>query len=357
MDWTDIVKYIFMGYYFVVFSTGFVGNLLIIISVYRFKKMRNVVNIFLTNLAIADLLFVLLSLFDAFSYFFNEWKFGNAACRIQSTFIELSYTVSVLTLSVVSIERYTSICKPYTKKRTLKQSVYMLLLIWIFGLCFCGVLLYGYSEKTINGVTLCLNENWSDQYRLMFYIIHSVLVFLVPLFLMCLSHLKISNALVSQQRRLTVNKQCLTTKMDINKNLSISTTSSEKEFKTKSTRRQQKAKGRMNVIRLLMVVTLIFFMLWSPFIVIRLCKYNNMHIHETLWKGSQLLMFGTTAVNVIIYAFMSPPFRTAFRTIICCRKSPRNAWNGFADSSRSFDLSETIRIRTPIKDTILIHEE
>ena len=70
------------------------------------------------------------------------------------------------------------------------------------------------------------------------------------------------------------------------------------------------------VIKLIEVVTMSFFVLWTPFICLRLIKYSGVEVDEMLWRGCQLLIFSTTAVNFIIYSFMSPMFREAFKTIL-----------------------------------------
>lgn len=341
---------VYTVFYVVVFLCGLIGNSLIISSVVKFKEMRKTVNIFLANLALADLLFVLLSTLDAVAFLFSEWKGGKISCKIQGTLIEISYTVSVLTLAAIAVERYVSICKLQYKRRSIKQSIKMLLLIWLAAFLFCAVLFYGYTTKIIDNKYQCRNEQWSNQARLIFYVTHSFLVYLLPLTLMCLSHYKISKALVDQKRKLTKSQNSMVKHKS--KSVYNNNDSDEPLEHSKSMRRTMKPQkinlSRSRVIRLLIVVTSVFFGFWSPFIVIRILMYSQVDVNDYFWRGSQLLIFATTAVNFIIYAFMSPTFRTAFSKILSRKKNQQAISWSAGDSS--YEMSEELKAKSSTRE-------
>ena len=243
------------------------------------------------------MLFVLLSLFDGVAFIHDgAWVLGDAFCRIQSTLIELSYTVSVCTLTVVAGERYISICHPHKIKRTIKQAIRVCVITWIFGIVFCASLLYGYRTKTIgnDGIEECRNDNWSKTSRLSFYIVHSIIVYLIPLAVMCYSHYYISKALYRQKMRTfsTFSNSCdqitsNTDDMDVNKNDPRKDMKESKvslDIKKELKRNAKQATRRLKVIRILVVITIVFFVLWTPFIVVRLLKYFSVEIHTLLWS-------------------------------------------------------------------------
>ena len=333
-------------FYLLVFLCGLTGNSLIISSVVKFKEMRKTVNMLLANLALADLLFILLSILDAVAFFYGEWKGGKIICKIQGTLIEVSYTVSVLTLAAIAIERYASICKPQYKRRSVKQSIQMVILVWLAAFLFCAVLFYGYTTKIIDNKNQCRNEQWSNQARLIFYITHSFLVYLSPLTLMCLSHYKISKALVDQKRKLAKSQNSMLKYKS--KSTHNNNDSDETSEHNKSTRRMIKPQkvnlSRSRVIRLLIVVTSVFFAFWSPFIVIRILMYSQVDVNDYLWKGSQLLIFATAAVNFIIYAFMSPTFRKAFQKILSRKRIQQTMSWSAGDSS--YEMSEGLKAKS-----------
>ncbi|XP_057292502.1 neuropeptide FF receptor 2-like [Hydractinia symbiolongicarpus] len=320
------VTIMFTMYYCIVFLSGLIGNVLILIAVLKFKHMKTVFNGFLANLAITDILFVLFSIFNAVDFYVGEWEFGEVWCRVQGTFIEASYTISVLTLVAVAVERYVSICYPHKRKRTFKQSLYMSAALWMIAFIFCSPLFYGYFirlEET-SGQTnkkskkICANDNWSKKSRLIFYVVHSVLIYLLPLTVMCISHYRISKVLI-RQKKVQPNTLGVRNKNtgEPNNGSTIGSTNTRKGRLPVLQRSQQRnIKKRINIIKLFLVVTGIFFILWTPFIVIRLAKYFNTHVHVMIWRTSQLLILATAAVNWIIYALISPSFKKTFKCIL-----------------------------------------
>lgn len=325
---------IYLIFYLLVLFCSFIGNFLIMVSVIRFKKMRKVVNVFLANLALADLLFSILSIFNGIAFFLGEWKVGNVICKIHGMLIEVSYTVSVLTLVGVAVERYMSICRPQHTRRSIKQTIQMIVFIWFSGFAFCAVLAYGYTTIYSDNKYQCGSYQWSNQVRLIFYITHSFLVYLLPLTLMCFSHYKICQTLAKQKQRLAVSQNVIINRID---KYFSSNSDHDEIYDDKGTRKMLKPEkanySRTRIIHLLLVVTSIFFVLWTPFIIIRIIKYSQVDVSDYLWRASQLLMFTTTAVNIIVYALMSPLFRKAFFKILSCKRDQENAsWSGVESS-------------------------
>ncbi|XP_065665980.1 muscarinic acetylcholine receptor M3 [Hydra vulgaris] len=302
-------------YYFPVLLIGLVGNIFIIVAVLKYNHMKKVVNVFLANLALSDLLFAVLTIFDSYTLYRGEWVFGEIFCRMQGTLIEVSYTVSVLTLTAVSAERYFSICYPFRKKHTYQQSQVLSFVLWLLGFLFCAVLLHGYTTQAyllpfttdLKGQVIfkCENGNWSSTTRLAFYITHSIFVYFLPISFMCWSHIKISRVLIQPKKHFTSKnktypKACCDNKNNLNKN--------KHEAKMKS----------LKVVKLLVAVTMVFFVLWTPFIALRLLKYLGVKVPNNVWRISQLLILGTTAANCVIYSLISKPFRLAFKGLLMC---------------------------------------
>ena len=69
--------------YGMVVIVGFIGNLLVIIVVVSNKQMRNTTNILIINLAVADILFILICVsMTTVSYSMPMWPFGEVMCKI-----------------------------------------------------------------------------------------------------------------------------------------------------------------------------------------------------------------------------------------------------------------------------------
>lgn len=83
VDWlltlTLIVKTCLMG---LIIAASIFGNLLVIISVARFRKLRIITNYFVVSLAMADILVALVAMgFNASVIIFGKWMFGYAMCK------------------------------------------------------------------------------------------------------------------------------------------------------------------------------------------------------------------------------------------------------------------------------------
>lgn len=299
------------------------------------------------------------------AYNVNKWIFGDIICRLQSTSIEISYTVSIITLVTVALERYLSICYPYKRKRTVRQSIYTSVFIWVFAVMFCGVLVSGYQGRKEGGKYICNNDPWSKQSRLIFYTVHSVIVYILPLVILLVAHYKISRVLESQRirsrERLHTNRRSTseTNHVETNNisNVMVSTDGhSTLEYKPsplgdkqitecnpkERSKSMRTLTRRSNIIRLLIVITTIFLVLWTPFIVVRLLMYADVKINEVVFVATQLLIFTNTAVNFTVYAFMSTSFRTAFKTLFTCNANDSRVWNNVS-ISKSLDLTDTLR--------------
>ena len=76
------------------------------------------------------------------------------------------------------------------------------------------------------------------------------------------------------------------------------------------------------IVKLLLVVTVLFVILWSPNIFIRLLKHGGMEVNEIAYKISHLMILTTTAVNFFIYTIMSKELRRIFWSFfvscVCC---------------------------------------
>ena len=120
---------------------GFGGNVLVIRIVHKTPSMHTTTNYLLLNLAVADVITVLLwPLFSSYSYanrYFSHGV-GNFICKFTA-FTEMSIMASSFTLTVLAVERYHALLKPLRRKLRLtedniKQAI---ALIWLLSFLVC----------------------------------------------------------------------------------------------------------------------------------------------------------------------------------------------------------------------------
>ncbi|TRY56513.1 hypothetical protein DNTS_015661 [Danionella cerebrum] len=95
-----------------IFFLGIIGNTLVMVVIGKIKsrRSRSTTNIFILNLSIADLSFLLFCVpFQATIYSLPEWIFGAFMCKFVHYFVMVSMLVSIFTLMAMSVDRYIAV--------------------------------------------------------------------------------------------------------------------------------------------------------------------------------------------------------------------------------------------------------
>jgi len=365
-------------FYVLIAICAIASNITVLIAIARRLVPRNTVNVFFSSLAVSDLLMVVLSLLDCCAYLNGGWVFGKFTCKIQSLLLEVSFSASTLTLVAVSCERYLLICQPHMRQRSIKNIYHLLAFVWILSLGIASPLLDGYivfedidkNDKTRQLV--CTNKGWSTRYRIIYYSTYSMVVYVTPLLVMAFTHWRISRSVRKHHRRATsfspaprffehkdrTDSPCLTIKEGSpdDKNTMEETELPKNRFhkvllgsimqlranRSSVENIHKRNDRRIKAVRMLFVVTVAFFILWTPFIIMRVVSLSGRIIDSYLYKFSEILVFSSTAVNGFIYAYMSTPFRKAFKAILCCHSKTRimsslalSAFNSLSDDNKA----------------------
>ncbi|XP_073772858.1 probable G-protein coupled receptor 25 [Danio rerio] len=98
--------------YIIMFLTGSLGNLFVIVVIgKRRKKSGRLVDTFVLNLALADLVFVLTLPMWAISTRYDEWPFGEVLCKISSFIIAVNRFSNIFFLTCMSVDRYLAVVR------------------------------------------------------------------------------------------------------------------------------------------------------------------------------------------------------------------------------------------------------
>lgn len=121
--------------YWIIFILGAVGNLMVV-SIYTFvrNRLKTMTDVYLLNLAVADLLFLCTLPFWA-AEAVKGWEFGNVVCKVVSASYKINFFSSMLLLTCISVDRYIAIVQ-VTKAQNLKRkrlfySKLVCLLVWV----------------------------------------------------------------------------------------------------------------------------------------------------------------------------------------------------------------------------------
>ncbi|XP_034417239.1 G-protein coupled receptor 161 isoform X1 [Cyclopterus lumpus] len=125
------------------------GNLLIVVTLYRRPYLLTPSNKFVFSLTISNLLLSTLVLpFVAVSSAKREWVFGVVWCNFTALLYLLISSASMLTLGAIAIDRYYAVLYPmiYPMKITGNRAVVAIAYVWLHSLVGCLPPLFGWSS-------------------------------------------------------------------------------------------------------------------------------------------------------------------------------------------------------------------
>ncbi|XP_041372126.1 octopamine receptor 1-like [Gigantopelta aegis] len=275
---------------------AFFGNLVVIAAIFKCDKLRDEpCNLFLVNLSFVDLgssVFVMGSSFV--SLVADHWPFGQPWCDFICMANYLFIVVSMLTLSLISVDRYQAIFHPlrYTGHVTKRKVLVAIVYTWTQGLCISVVpvafrwIEYNYWE------VVCAIQWYKQQHQAVYYVIISfVTSFLIPGMILVVCYGRVLR-LACQKSSCDVNVHLSTTE-----NYSVS---------------------RRAIISLLVVVVM-FLICMAPFSVTKLynvtvSKENS--LPRYIYLIASLAAFLSSAVNPLIYGILRKDFKEAFDILL-----------------------------------------
>lgn len=94
--------------YVLVVAVGVFGNYLLLYVICRTRRMHNVTNFFIANLAFSDMLMCVTCVPFTLAYAFNPhgWAFGRLMCYLVFLIQPITVYVSVFTLTAIAVDRW-----------------------------------------------------------------------------------------------------------------------------------------------------------------------------------------------------------------------------------------------------------
>lgn len=131
-----LALYILMG---IVALIGIIGNVCVCVIVIRGKKMYTIANLFLMNLAVADIFVLIICYPLTIIRSEMNWPFGELLCKILPSISDSFYGVSMGCITAIAIYRYRMILHSMTTHMSFKHAKITLIIIWILALCVISV--------------------------------------------------------------------------------------------------------------------------------------------------------------------------------------------------------------------------
>ncbi|XP_051573429.1 somatostatin receptor type 2-like [Myxocyprinus asiaticus] len=291
---TSTVVITFM--YFLVCAVGLCGNALVIYVILRYAKMKTVTNIYILNLALADVLFMLSLPFIAIQWALVHWPFGTALCRVVITIDSLNQFTSIFCLMVMSIDRYLAVVHPIksTNWRRPHVAKTINLVVWVVSLLVnLPIIIYsGIITKPDGCFCTIVWPEPQEAYYTAFMFYTFFLGFFLPLMVICLCYLLIIIKVKSSGIRVC------------------------------STKRKHSEK---KVTRMVSIMITVFVFCWLPFYIFNVTSVTGT-ISTTPFLRSMfafvvVLGYANSCANPILYAFLSDNFKKSFQNVLCLKRA------------------------------------
>nr|XP_060637781.1 C-C chemokine receptor type 5-like [Anolis sagrei ordinatus] len=268
--------------YTLVLIFGMLGNALVVLILIRYKKLKSMTDIYLLNLAISDLLFVVSLPFWAYSAA-NEWIFEDAMCKILSGIYLIGFYSGSFFIILLTIDRYLAIVHAVfaLKVRTVVYGIVTSVVTWCVAiLASIPGFIFNKLQREDNRYRCTLNfphethANWNQFLTLKINLIGLVFPMMVMIF--CYAQI-----IVTLMRR----------------------------------RNDKKNKA----VRLIFIIMIIYFLFWAPYNIVLLLqtfqtsfRLDNCYDYSNLGialQVTEILAMAHCCINPVIYAFAGEKFR------------------------------------------------
>ncbi|XP_066488902.1 neuropeptide Y receptor type 2 [Tiliqua scincoides] len=301
---TDLVEVqiILICAYCAIILLGLLGNSLVIHVVIKFKSMRTVTNFFIANLAVADLLVNTLCLpFTLVYTLLGEWKLGPVLCHLVPYAQGLAVQVSIVTLTVIALDRHRCIVYHLESKISKRISFLIIGVAWVGSALLASPLAifreYFFLELNHNFKMVICAEAWPKEGHVNFGTVYSISMLLIqyvlPLVIISYAYIRIWCKLKNH----------------------VSPGAGNDHYHQR----------RRKTTKMLVCVVVVFAVCWLPFHLFQLVsdidsKVLHLQEYKLIYTLFHVIAMCSTFANPLLYGWMNNNYRTAFLTAFRCEQ-------------------------------------
>lgn len=200
-----LLSRVLTAFYSVIFLVGLVGNIIALYVFLGIHRKRNSIQIYLLNVAVADLLLIFCLPFRIM-YHLNEnkWVLGVVLCKVVGTLFYMNMYISIILLGFISLDRYIKINRSIQQRKavTTRQSIYVCCTVWTVALVGFLTMIILTLKKGGHNSTMCFHyrDKLNEKGEAIFNLVLVVMFWLIFL-LIILSYIKIGKNLLKISKR------------------------------------------------------------------------------------------------------------------------------------------------------------
>ncbi|KAG8521574.1 C-C chemokine receptor type 1 [Galemys pyrenaicus] len=269
--------------YSLVFVIGLIGNILVVLVLVQYKRLRSMTCIYLLNLAISDLFFLFTLPFWIDYKLKDNWVFGDAMCKFLSGLYYIGLYSEIFFIILLTVDRYLAIVHAVfaLRARTVTFGLLSSSITWVLALLasFPGFYFsktqWEFSHYTCS---LHFHHESSKQWKEFQALKLNILGLVLPLLVMIVCYAGILKILLKRPN-------------------------------------EKKAKA----VRLIFVIMVTFFLFWTPYnLTVFVSAFQNVLFTDECEQSKQLdlamqvtevIAYTHCCVNPVIYVFVGDRFR------------------------------------------------
>ena len=290
----------------VIIVFGCIGNILVIVVVVRNREQyASTTNIFIVNLAVADLAFLVFCVpFHAVIYTSPDtWPFGNVVCKVVHGVQFASMAASIYTMVAMSLDRFLAVGYPLRTKHLRQPPAALAVVVGVWTtsalLAAPWIAVYTVREYELPGfspISVCADD-WAmfGWHRPTGFLVLFVVDYAVPV------------ASIGALSALTVSRLWAT-----------ETTADS------GPAQRQSVVAKQRVTKLIVVVVAVFAICWLPSHIVWLwtnffrSAWRHTYAFYYVRIAAHVLSYANSCMNPFIYAFVSSRFRREFSRALRC---------------------------------------
>ncbi|KAJ7340432.1 hypothetical protein OS493_003180 [Desmophyllum pertusum] len=280
----------------IVFVIGFIGNIFVLIIVHKRNATKTIHGIFVTCLAIADLV---LLCFDSPVSILKKFDISSAFnCKMHLIVVTTGYNAGLFTITSMAVHRYHIVTQPWRPKLKRRGAIIWVSLIWLaaFILVIPLIVVNKLTEKGCEEVWPTLGHRQAYTASLM------TVQYIVPLLITATCYIRIWLFLKRQPA------------FPRNSGLTSARQASVEENTTES----------IAILKTVAVIVLLFLVCLLPTqIAWMLLDFRNIS-SDKLWFASDILTRLHSCLNPVVYGVMNKQHRRSYVTFLsrmfCCSR-------------------------------------
>ncbi|CAD7685284.1 unnamed protein product [Nyctereutes procyonoides] len=275
--------------YSLVFIIGLVGNILVLLVLMQYRRLKSMTSIYLLNLAMSDLLFLFTLPFWIDYKLKDDWIFGDGTCKLLSGLYYTGLYSEILFIILLTVDRYLAIVHAVfaLRVRTVIFGIISSIGAWVLALlASIPGFYFSKTQRELSHTTCSLHFPYEDlkAWKQFQALKLNLLGLVLPLFVMIICYTAIIKILLKRPN-------------------------------------EKKAKA----VRLIFVIMIVFFLFWTPYnLTMLISAFQDSLFTDECRQSKQLdlamqvtevIAYTHCCVNPVIYAFVGERFRRYLRQL------------------------------------------